>query len=301
MTQFERKVKKLYGRSWDQIADYWLGHLPIINPPGSRPNTALSDFPGLDSEIFETPVNGEARGEVPNFRKLVFHEAVFILHKVGHILRASEDHANSGLQSWSLASAYQSSFFALKSILAFLGIVFPHDRNNKTIMVDIWAVPNRKGRVGYARNDLEMQFVRHNRLEHKEMWTLFLRALRVTECKLWNKSIVDALIAFEPTMFARQRNLLHYNNHKWIFYADLFTKNRDTRFDELVDSDKLSSYLTSSTDVYTMAVAFALYDMAVRLFEDVANSAPLLSNEFGQITSTLSQIDHPYFHRVNFA
>lgn len=294
---FDKKAGRLSARSWDDIEGKWLSYLTDFAQGPITPVNSLTEHPGLKDAVKDTPNTGELRGEIPNYRPAVLREAIFLLHKSGHVLGAAETHAQSGLPSWSLSSAYHSAFFSLKSLLAFLGVTFPHDESNKQIMVDIWAGPPKGSRKQKFTEQIEMQFVRMPRLEHREMWILFRRALRVTTVEHWDDRITNALISVEPKEFSRQRNVLHYSNHLWLF-DDLFDYLNDDRFEDLSESEKQLSDLVPTNPNFSMAVAFAMFHMTLGLFQSLTLMAPILQPELDHIATTLENHRHPYFRLI---
>lgn len=197
------------------------------------------------------------------------------------------------MQSWSLSSAYHGALFAQKAFLAFLGLGFPVV-NNKTIYVDVWPGPpkgqrnkNRKFEVGS-----EMQFMLMPRLEHRHMWSILQRILRVSNIQVCGDDAVDAIVGLDHLAFARQRNTLHYQNHKWLF-SDLFEFQISQTFGVFGAERPLHVCLSEGSDDSSLALAFQLFTDSYKLLADIAANAPGLAGELELVRSTITAERHP--------
>ena len=290
---FSKKVKRLSARSWESIADKWINALPRLEHSAVAPPSSLSKIEGLAEILVHVPDTGEYRDEFEILRPRVLHEAIYLLHKAGHVLGAAEQHVRDGLLSWSLSNAYHSSLFSQKATMAFLGLVFPQ-LNNVTLMIDVWPGQPKGNRKSRLIESYDMQFVRMPALQHREHWELFQRMLRVTTIDVWNKNLVQAILRLDIPDFAKQRNILHYSNHKWIF-DDLYTATDSSWLDTLSQNDDLAPKLDSEFPEMSLGLAIVLFQNAIALLRDLASRAPIIDLEIEILNASMTEQRHPYF------
>src|ERR1700681_2902178 len=139
---WERKGAKLLARTWEEVRDAWLNHIPAIQVPGAAPQDGLCDLPTVQLAV--QGVQGEdpkaVEQEIPGLRSGVLAEALFLLHKAANVLGSAQVHVARGLCSWSLSSAYYAAFFGMKAVLQFLGVA-AIETGNQTYLVDVWSPP----------------------------------------------------------------------------------------------------------------------------------------------------------------
>jgi hypothetical protein len=233
LENFERSVDKLIRRrDWADIAGFWLNDIPIIDPPGAAPETSLGEFAvlsGLGQGVRDQPV---ALLELEGFRRTALREAIFLLHRCAHVVSIAEENIMTGRLTWSISDAYHGAFFGAKAVMALLGIGF-FDLDNKSVLYNLWPVSpkeeQKRKRISVAVPQ-ELAFAAAaNKLEHRHTWAMFSRCLRVFAVPMWPTAIVDALKNLDAKSFSRQRNILHYSNHRWII-GDLHQRLQDDNF-----------------------------------------------------------------------
>lgn len=286
--KFERKIKRLAHRDWGDIRVKWLGYLPDFDPPGSPPEEPLSNFMALGEIAQQIPENGEYRDEIPGLREAIFREGVFLLHKAAHVIGACQIHLEKGMPSWALSGGYHGAFFAAKAIVGLLGVSFP-EIENKTILIDVWPdLPKlsarRRGRGEKPPN--EMNFIKLPKLQHYHIWQILQRLLRTMNTTLWEDHLISSLDNIPHKEFARQRNMLHYNNCSWIFH-DLHAYLLDESFKQKLIS-VTENMLKPQREGFSVVLGFVLLLFGYLLFKDVASSAPILQDEFGILEEWLS-------------
>jgi len=292
---FEKQLKRIDHRNWKTIRAEWFQYLPNIQAPGQHPDHEIAQTVGLDDVVARTPETGEYKTELIGLRAAIFHEGIFLLHKAFHVSGSAEVHINNGILSWSLSSGYHSAFFAVKSIMCFLGISTT-EVNNKMILIDVWPEPEKlsKSKVnkGFTPKR-EMKFLSMPKLQHFHIWEIFQRILRTSTINIWPETFRH-LIALNPKDFALQRNTLHYKNNKWI-HDDLYKSDLDPHFgirtnllDEIDDVDPLS-------DDFSILLSHILLNLAYILLKDIAQDAPIISSEFALIEKSLDNDHHDLY------
>lgn len=223
MTNWDRKIAKLLGRSWDDVRDAWLNYIPAIQAAGIAPQIRLADLPTVQAAV-QTAVGDHplsVEDEILGLRSGALAEALFVLHKAANVLGSAQVHIAKGLCSWSLSSAYHAAFFGMKAILQLIGIVVI-ETGNQTYLVDIWSLPGKKpkrSKAGILGPQYAVLVQRVQRGEHRHLWACFQRMLRVctVPAAVWPPGCVTSLSAHGINNFAGQRNDLHYTTTSWPF------------------------------------------------------------------------------------
>lgn len=234
------------------------------------------------------------RGEVP---EIIFREAVFWMHKALHVLGASEMHVDMGLPSWSLSSAYQSSYFAARSILAFFGVSVA-EMQHISVVVDLCRDmqgmrPQRMAQIGAFEEEILFRSI-GVLFDHRQVWRLFQRILRTASCTIWPEGWANYFAQLDLADLTKQRHGLHYQLHYWVL-DDLhdFVHSSDFRNvaptgtnRDLFDTEKLNFSLTVST---------AMTRMALLLFKDICGHTNRLVEERSRMLNAFSIERHPLF------
>ncbi len=179
-------------RRWPSIRTSWPQFVGgAMQPSGRAPDVTLSGLLEEGGVLMSVPEKGaltstrHPRGEIP---ELVFREAVFWLHKALHVLGASEVHVEMGLPTWSLSAAYQSAYFAARSMLGFLGVSvaeLKHVSVAADLCRDMQGVrPLKMARIGAFDENVEFRSL-GVLFDHRQIWLLFRRILRTTSCTIW--------------------------------------------------------------------------------------------------------------------
>jgi hypothetical protein len=300
-TNFENSFRP---RQWKIVRNSWAAFVPLIDPPGSRPAITLATFLE-DSEIL-VPVSVRrnqltglktSRGEVP---EIIFREAVYWLHKALYVLGASETHINTGLPTWSLTVAYQSAFFSARSIIGFLGVSVT-EVNGVTFCGDICRDvqgirPKRAMEMGAF--DEEVSFYTIGiRFEHRHVWSLFQRILRVTSCDVWPDGWANYFAQLKVSEITKQRHGLHYRLTYWV-EDDLYTFLHPDGFCEVSPSGNNRTLFDSERTNFSLTVALSITRLALVLFSDLCQITNRLSDESRLINECLSLERHPVFADV---
>jgi hypothetical protein len=215
VASYERKAKKIASRRWQELRAAWLAHVLPDGYPEGVETTEVRDLPHLLQEVHSGPRDHPRQCPmVDGLPPLVLAEAVILLQKAVHVLGACQVHVGVGMCSWSLASGYQSAVFAAHAILRLLRVAtLQLDRSHHVL--DLW--PETLTRRSTRGDDVLIITLDGPRLEHRPLWGLLLRLLRVAEVPtdIWPTEVVSEVRDVAVEDFAYQRNTLHYQLQRW--------------------------------------------------------------------------------------
>jgi len=295
---FENNVKRIDQREWKVVRDKWLSYIPDFDTPGAPPAHQILEFVGLDAIFKKTQITpGEFKQDVPFLRQEVLREAIFFLHKATHVCGAANIHLDNGALSWSISSAYQSSFFALKGILGLLGLSFP--RINTALMIDCFPEEEKLSNKQRKRGEKpkpEFKFVVFPKLSHTHMWQIFQRVLNSSTVEIWKEEMILCLSKLHIDQFAQQRNSLHYVNNFWLFPGDLFNRMFDPAFGIDVDLFKnLDSDKLQKRSDFSFILNYIMLKFGIDLLKDLSENATAVKAEYDLIQITLTEGIHKRF------
>jgi hypothetical protein len=242
--------------------------------------TARRLFAGLGTKRFDLPAVPVA----------LFQEGLRLAHKALHVLGCAETHADRGLRSWSLCSAYQASLFAGKSLLAFCGLGLA-EISSKTLVVDVFPGPVERS-TDYT--DISIGFVAY-RLDHKDVWEVIQRLLGVTVCEVWPKDAVDKLKTIEEKRFAKQRNDIHYKNQYWPL-PDLYDFDTTDPFGIIKYWHVSSGDLDFDRPDISLVISYYFVRMTLALIQDLGRLSAKLRAEVDLFEKCIVAARHPYYH-----
>ena len=289
-------------RRWDATQAAWINFgIPTIDPPGSAPETTLAGFfeeielfsdVALD-EIQNTPIM-VSRGSVPD---LVFREAVYWLHKSIHVLGASESHVDLGMPTWSLSAAYQSGFFAARSIMAFLGFAVG-EVQGVSVVVDLCRnlhglSPRKVAELGAFEEELSLRSLGFL-FGHVHIWRLFQRLLRVVTRVPWPTGWTTFFHHLEIADLTKQRHSLHYHLGFWVM-NDMHESVHSEAFGNVSFTGEARELFDSNDDNFSLAAAFTLSRMALSLFQSFGSVTNRLASEQALLSGVCHQDRHPLF------
>ncbi|HSH38933.1 MAG TPA: hypothetical protein VK993_09115 [Chthoniobacterales bacterium] len=295
---FERSFNP---RRWEPIRNSWADFIPLIDPPGSRPQVTLSDYVA-DNEVLvgvEMPVNKLVTRHVPRTEvpELVFREAVYWLHKGLHVLGSCEAEIQKGNPTWSLSSAYQSAYFSGRAVLAFLGVTvaeFRHVSAAVDICRDMHGVrPQRLESTGAFLEEIPFHTL-GLLFDHRQLWQLFQRVIRVTNCHVWPADWANFLAMLDIANITRQRHQLHYRLEYWLM-DDLFEFSYPEDFPDVAATGIGRELFETTRPNFSLILATLIARMALRLFEDLSQITERLSTERALLENGFSYDRHPFF------
>jgi hypothetical protein len=291
----ERIGKRIGQRDWGTLINIWLEFLPQIEFPIEVDPPPTSDIEGLGSAQKTIAQDQSTTKDhyfvIPGLHQFVFPEAVYLFYKSLNVLKSAQCDILNGFKTWSIANAYEASYFGLK---CFLNIVGVHSTrlNNKDMLIDFYPSYSSLTRkqIDARRRTFEINIQLIKQLEHWEYWTLFQRVINTTKNLPVEKSLIDHMISINPKMFAKKRNLIIYFNNRWIF-NDLKNLVIDPDFfnKKIFDADEIEC--PTEDDAFTILNAFLLLRLNHSIFKSIAESNPNFRQEFDIINFCI-QDDH---------
>lgn len=305
---FNTAIKKIKGKVWDVIKEKIIETLSTPFDPGNPISedeliTALPEFETIVNEIvYLETVTPESQTLNILFerdlsvisREFTLKYALYNFHKASHIIGAGEIHGNDGIKSWSLSSCYQGALLAAKSIINLLGVSI-NNFNGNDYLVDVWNSTN-------SNNNRQLAgIIRFSyRLEHRHIWQLFKRLLNSCTVSVWNERYVEALSKIELENFPKQRNVLNYWYHRWIF-DDLHHFDIDNKFGLHTEGLEYGIKTFNLKSDFSLSLAQIVLRMSYELIKDISDQTNLLKQEFDLIENFLKNEDrHPIYLR-NFS
>jgi hypothetical protein len=296
-TQLQNQINRMFpARNWPDIAGNWLTYFPAITPPGSKPSSAVGEFIGFEQVALSlNQSNRQVRRDVDGFREIIFHEAMYLLHKSSHVIGCSETDANIGAHTWSLAQAYQGAFFAAKAISYLLGgFIAEHDRDG--ILVDLWpGLYSGTSRIGLLPDSTIAFWLYKRAPGHMHMWQLFQHLVRVTRVSIWPSEYVSLITALAPHEFAKQRNIIHYEGGSWIF-DDLFDFKPNNTYGVIKDRF-LSGISYDEHSDFTFVIAQIIFRMGLLILGDIKSLTNKIEPEIEILSKRLNMDFHPYYSK----
>ena len=288
---FERKLKRIEKKIWSNISSGWMRFLPLIDPIGTAPTVSFNENPLLTGAIADLGYDGEKKEKIQQIRPFLFHEGIFLLHKATNVLEAAESNSTEGFPTWSLSSGYQSSFFAAKSILAFMGIGFPRINGNDYI-VDAWPLPedmpSKQKKMG-VEPEVLVKLIKEHPIQHFHVWQILKRIINTSDISLnlWPESYTQFIMKIDD--FASQRNTLHYSNYKWIL-ADIHDRLVINDFGHRKSLETEIGVVDEDTEDFSVILSSVMNSMAYALLDDVAKSAPIIQGERDLLNGKLKRL-----------
>jgi hypothetical protein len=292
---FATTIKRIDPRNWDEIKAKWLSYSPTIYSPGEPPQDEIFSFVGLPDLLLKAKKNPEHHEEVSGLRQEILREGFYFLHKSVHVCGCAISHLNNGILSWSISSAYQSSFFSLKGILCLLGLSFPRI-NNETLLIDSFPKGQEltKSQIKKGITPLkEMKFIAFQKaLGHEPLWEIFQRVLRVLNIAILDEQVVNFLKNLNPKDFTKQRNSIHYKNSYWLIPEDLFHRIYNDDFGAKVDLiNKLDQDIVDCDDL-SVYISYLMLYIGLTLLKDLSEISNIAAEEFKLIQTTISEGIH---------
>ena len=260
----------------------------------------LSEFVGQGGVLMRVPEKSKFTnqlhpcGEVP---EIIFQEAVLWMHKALHVLGASEVHIDQGLPSWSMFSAYQSAYFAARSILAFYGVSLG-EYQHVSVVVDLCRDmrgmrPQKIADIGAFEKEIPFRSL-GVLFDHRQTWQLFQRVLRISTCDIWPDGWASYFANLNMSELTRQRHGLHYHLDYWIL-EDLHDFIYSDIFNNVDPSGTGRELYNSDSDNFSLIAGYTMTKMALLLFKDLCPLTNRLAVEKETVMRSISFERHPLF------
>ncbi len=207
-------LKRIPHRSWTDIRDVWLTHIPDIHFDEEFPAPTLWDI--LGTERIETPTT--AIGEIAyieGVRESVFREVVILARKFTYCRKVAICSTADGHPTWSVIAAYDACFFGAKAICYLLGFVSV-SRSSRLYM-DILSprIEKKKGR-SIAHYDVIFLHLFKERLTHEYLWGITARLIRTVSLPDSHEDLLRRLRSLEFEDISSLRNRLIYSGGFWL-------------------------------------------------------------------------------------
>ncbi|NJK91884.1 MAG: hypothetical protein HC904_08695 [Blastochloris sp.] len=129
-------------------------------------------------------------------------------------------------------------------------------------------------------------------LDHRQMWMIFQRLLRVSRCDLWPDAWKNFFAQTDISELTRQRHGLHYNLKFWVM-DDMHQLNYDESFRKVDSTGQGLSLFDKDNSNYSYVLAFTLVQMALSMMVDLSQETNRLKDEMALILTTFSSDRHP--------
>ena len=210
-------AEKIKTRRWEDIRSEWRNYVPYRESPWPVPELEVFELTTVEEYLKHLggPHGNDSTidEEILELRRAALHESVILVHKAGNVLRAAAEEGGRGFRTWSRSSAYHAAFFAMRGVLGLLGVLVFRGRDRQSeYQVDLWAPRASKKKPGPTESQFAVRIIRRRPVEHKGMWGLFSRVLRVTKIDdaIWPLLGKDPLKATDPGLFSYVRHEIHY-------------------------------------------------------------------------------------------
>ena len=298
LTDFERKLKRLSAKDWKVLRPAWLDHIPEIQPPGCKPAEVLAENDQLRREVNFVRETGEHRFvATPNPAGFLFHESMFLTHKAIRVWCAAAHQAASGLPTWSISTAHQSSMLSVRALLGLCGIAYIEVDNQYFLVDSFPAAP--KGRralsPAFSAADNEIQMLRiRDRMGHQHWWDVLQRLLRTSADRFscWSYPFHTELQNCDAGVLTRHRNRLHYDL-SW-FHGDLFENHIVEAFIGF-DSELVQSVVEETENDesnITLILNMVLLGNVISMIADLSTSSSRVAQEFEVMRATVQRFSN---------
>ena len=295
MTPFDKKIKRLSKKNWEELRGFWLNHIPEIESPGQEPEEALGQNELLRQEAHSVQKNGEHRFEANvSPASQLFRESVFVVCKAVRVSCEAARQAAYGLPTWSVSTAHHSTMFALRAFLGLCGIAYL-EINNRYFLMDVHPLEPKghRQKTLSLRADNEIQLISVPKMQHREWWIVHQRILRTSakDFYCWCYPVDEDLAQCDIGMLSRHRNDLHYRL-KW-FHDDLLEENHIPSFGLFSDeaAEKIVEKLgenDSSDGVHILNQV--LLGNSLAMLEDLSKSSPRVKEIVDAINGMIEQL-----------
>lgn len=287
---WERKVERLHSKTYTQIKNGWLSHIPQIGTPGSPPREGLDSIDALVSLFPRVKRQGDIVERISGARPSVLHEALYWAHKAVHVEISCAEAIVAGRHTWAIVDAYQASLFALASILAFLGFsVARHDNN--FILIDVWAnnpSSNNKKLLLDIVSDETYQLIRFQTFGHFHKWAILKRVLRTLKIDAGHEGlsklvvlINDGLKPHDDKSFALHRNSVNYQSKVWLS-NDLIKNDPSGPIKPAQSPQEIYNEIFNGSPTGTIYLMCALIELACRFARNL-ESSKIIKQEVGTL------------------
>jgi hypothetical protein len=285
----------------------WSQFCPTTYVAGTVPENAVAELPSI--EAASRPIIEDSKQQrqpqpiyqdaIVGLRPGVLIEGIYYLHKAAHACGAAQLDAQTGLCSWSTASAYQAAAFAAKGILSLVGFSLLQVSNH-VIISDVCAWEEDRHRQRGQSPKIKLVWAHKGLLEHRPVWSFFQRMLRVCKIpdEIWPAEWLGSLRKMEEDQFSSQRNRLFYGPNHWPL-DDLHKCVVHQSFVQLETVPSLGEILgTDDRPDFTLVLAFVLLRMGELLLADLAKDLAAVRDELHLMQTWHGQSFNSRYRRI---
>jgi len=237
MNNLDSIIKRIDSKNWNIIIESWLQYITSLK----FPITNEEDFSYIDNEVStlaDNAIHDEKNATEKNhyytlkgLHSKIFLDAIILLYKGLNALKSAQSDQKAGYKTWSILNYYQSAFFFVKSFLFLNGVWIYTTITSKNVVIDLFPSFKAKKKSEVERYKCEGFFnlLISKKLEHWEIWSIFLRVLNIASELPVNSRSIFIFKQINAKDFAKQRNSIIYHNQKWLF-DDLKIELYDTEF-----------------------------------------------------------------------
>ena len=298
-------LQKLRRRSWENIIESWVSSSPTIDIVGGKPDPGVSN---LELQIQDAdPKQEDWRGATPpGLRANVLLESIYLAHKSGHLLRASEMHGRHGMNTWALVSAYHSAFVGAKSILGLQG-VFLTEYKSRPVILDLFPEEERsrprkrpqsisKLSGDFKADEVALIFYATNEA-HRALWLIFERVLNITSSLPCSQNMLASLKSVDWQNVSRPRNHLIYRNKYWP-YDDLHYPCSNIKFCRKHLRDIEKNGLSADDEDFLFMLALIIFHYCQLLLEDIGKELSAIKLEHDLLIGGERITENQYYFRM---
>lgn len=314
-TPFEKFVgNNLKGRSWPQIAIYWLSFVELPSTPIPVPDEDLTSNYTIAAEALRFHYDDTDLPfqfiEAPGIRKVAFDNALFLIYKGINILESVENDISRGYFTTASISAYHSSYQLVKAINMFLGVslleIRDEDKNTiKPTIIDLYTsreYPKRKeGDPAYRAksHEFKIELLKFgSSFSQKNTWAVFQRLMKSTQ-GLPFKNVVKFLSEVPVLFFSMQRNDAFYIDNLWLF-DDLIDSLSDVSEISIESISFKSKHPIGKDSYFIIVVNILLLRLARQLLADISVNSKEISNELNFIDDLLGNGSYSNYLHESF-
>jgi hypothetical protein len=257
------KWQNFRGRSWEDVRNSWLEHIPTFPSVGARPEPGLERLtPLLEIDL---PNNYDRHPDVAGLRGNTLWEAVFLFHKCAHTNLAAQRLAQQGMHSWCLFNAYHSAYLGARGMMALLGVALPNLKGNQ-VAIDLYPEPRKKRKTITITSPQFEEFliVRLPLLEQRFLWEAFQRVLRMSDATCWHMGLRQELLDLAYGDITPPRNRFLYRADFWPL-SDLTSDAAPAHLQDLFGME-----LDIDDQGFLLRLSFSVYHLFEQLMSDLA-------------------------------
>jgi hypothetical protein len=222
---------------------------------------------------------------VEGLRSNALWEAIYLLHKAAHVMRASQSHAAQGFRSWCLFDAYHGAYLAAKSVMGLLGVVIPQLDGQQTV-IDLFPVVQEKPRKKDLLLGRESQFriLKTGQLDQRNLWELFQRVLRMSTVQCASEGLVQSCVDLDWEDISRARNPYLYRATFWNL-DDLHVEAAVAAFATPKYDNQGDLSLSIENEAFLLELCFTVFVIGRSMLKDLASEIAPMAQEFNLLQS----------------